>query len=76
LVITATELLVGTDVAPGMLVKLERVRRVLRQTDVAALASVTQVEVSAVERGQRVPWAVSERIFTVLGLRVLEGAAR
>jgi transcriptional regulator with XRE-family HTH domain len=50
----ATELFICTNLAPGMLVRLERIHRGLRQADLAQLAGVTQAEVSALERGRQV----------------------
>ena len=48
--------------------RLERVRRGLRQSDVAATANVSQADVSALERGCYVPPARRRRILDALGL--------
>jgi transcriptional regulator with XRE-family HTH domain len=63
-----TEFFVATNLSPGMLARLERTRKGLRQTDVARLASVTQSEVSAFERGRYVIPAVRRSIYRALQL--------
>lgn len=52
----------------GLLVRLERVRRRLRQVDVAELAESQQAYVSALERNRPVPAQERARILTALGL--------
>ena len=69
----ATELFVATNVAPGMMVRLERTRRGWRQVDLARAAGVTQAEVSSLERGRYVIPVVWHRICRVLDLDVREG---
>ena len=66
----SSELFICTNIEPGMLVRLERTRKRLRQADVAQSAGVTQAEVSALERGRYVIPAVRKRIFQVLELEL------
>lgn len=65
---STNELFVCTNLSPGMLVRLERTRRGLRQVDLAERAGVTQAEISAYERGLYVIPAVAVRIRTTLEL--------
>jgi transcriptional regulator with XRE-family HTH domain len=69
----SAEFFICSDISPGMLAKLERIRRGLRQVDVAEAAGVTQGEISALERGQYVIPAARRRIFRVLELDTREG---
>jgi transcriptional regulator with XRE-family HTH domain len=62
------ELFIATNVAPGMLIRLSRVRRGWRQKDLAEKAGVTQAEVSALERGLYVIPSVRRRVLVALGL--------
>jgi transcriptional regulator with XRE-family HTH domain len=68
----ATELFICTNLAPGMLVRLERIHRGLRQADLAQLAGVTQAEVSALERGRQVIPGVRRRVYQALELDIAE----
>lgn len=68
-----TEFFVASNLTPGMLVRLERIRRGWRQTDLAKEARVTQAEVSALERGCYVVPVVQQRILLTLGLDVKNG---
>lgn len=68
------EFFVATNVSPAMMIRLERIRRGLRQVDLAERAGVTQTEVSALERGLYIIPSARRRILTVLGL-LDEGAA-
>jgi transcriptional regulator with XRE-family HTH domain len=62
------ESFIAMNISPGMLAKFERIRRGLRQVDVAGLAGVSQAEVSALERGRYVIPVVRKRIFRKLEL--------
>jgi transcriptional regulator with XRE-family HTH domain len=56
----------------GLILRALRRRLNLRQSDVAAMAGVSQSEVSLIERGHadRVPLATLQRVATALGARV------
>lgn len=64
----ATELFVATNLTSGMLVRLERTRKGLRQADIARIAGVTQAEVSALERDRYVIPVVRKRVYQALDL--------
>ena len=64
----ASEFFIAADVSPGMLVRLSRIRRGLRQRDLAQKAGVTQAEVSAMERGRYIIPAARRRILEALDL--------
>lgn len=68
----AAEFFIATKVTPGMLVRLERIRRGWRQSDLAEAADVTQAEVSSTERALYVIPAVRRRIYRVLHLDIAE----
>ena len=63
-----TELFVCTNLTPGMLVRLERIRRGWRQVDLALAAGVTQAEISLFERDRHVIPGVRQRIYAAVGL--------
>ena len=69
----AAEFFIGTGLSPGMLIRLERVRRCWRQIDLADAAGVTQAEISAFERGLSVIPVVRARIYRALQLDLVEG---
>jgi len=52
----------------GLLVRLERVSRRMRQDDLAALAGVLPQQVSALERGAYLHPAARRRILAAVGL--------
>jgi transcriptional regulator with XRE-family HTH domain len=62
------EFFIATSVSPAMMIRLERIRRGLRQIDLAKKAGVTQTEVSALERGLYIIPAARSRILKALDL--------
>ena len=56
------------DLTLGSKVRVGRVGRHWRQTDLAAYATVTQSEVSAIERGLNIYPSAERRILSVLGI--------
>lgn len=59
---------IATNVSFAMMIRLERICRGWRQTDLAERAGITQTEVSALERGLYLYPAARRRILNVLGL--------
>ena len=53
----------------GLRVKVERVKRRLKQSELAALAGVTQTEVSQLELDKKVVPSRRKRILSSLGIR-------
>ena len=67
-----TEFFYAAGISPGLLIRLERVRRGWRQCDLAQKAGVTQAEVSSLERNLYIVPIVRQRIFHALELDIEE----
>ena len=54
--------------SPGLTIRLVRVSKRLRQSDLAAIAGVTQADVSQIERDRKIVQTRQHRILEALGI--------
>ena len=70
--VTSPDIFVAVGVTQGQKARLARIAQRLRQSDLAALAHVTQYQVSLLERDLFVPPKPRGRILMSLGLEASE----